>query len=961
MVQRYKKNLEKTLPVAIFFVPLRRDYVNRMKPLLLRVLLVLALWAAVPSLAESQTLGTRQYTESDPLIYEDAWDLWPYVFLNERGEPEGFNIDMLKIVFNELKIPYVVKLKPSADALNDLKEGLSDLMLGMDAGFHDGYARYGHEVIQLFTHSVLSPKSAPTHIKTFEDLGRDSLKVIVHTGSFSHHMMVDHGWASHCLPYDDMKEAIQKVSVENHGEIVWNTLSLKWLMNKFKVTNLQMTPVDIQHGEYKFMSNDTVLLQKLDSVYTLLHSSERMDPILNKWFYPERVDSGIPEWIGYLAAVLGVFAFLLLYYGVVLRYRERQMTRLIAKHNGRLALILRTTKVRVWLYDVARETVTWMNTNGEMDTREYMLSDYSYIYSPETFLQMKEAINQIAAGKCEKLTVDLEALEAYGHRDNIVTLSVFRRSKKGVPTVIVGIMADQTERHQHRRQAKDNMLRYQSIFSSSMVDMTYYDAEGVLADVNQKVCDTFHCSRQDLLAERIPFTDALEDSGLTIQDFEGSYTTHLLKANSKTVMAQAVDFVHDFYYEQQLTPVYDADHRFLGIFGSGRDVTEFVESYHQLKLSIKKMVRAAQDVSDYINNINFALHAGGVRIATYTPETHLLTIFKEMNVVQVKLTQVRCMSLLDEPSKRVARRMFKNMDLLTDDTIDVDIKTNIKLPGDSNLTLQFHFFPVRNEVGGIDHYFGLCRDVSQETATAEQLERERLKAQEVESVKNAFLHNMSYEIRTPISTVVGFAELFVKDHDVVDEDNFIKEIKSNASYLLKLVNDILFLSRLDAHMIEFRKSSIDFSQIFEGHCQMGWGKSVKPGVDYIAENPYEHLVLEIDESNVGHIIEQIAECTSLHTDTGRVKARYDYIGDRLLITFDDTGRGIGTEEQKSMFERFNTMMGNNSTGLGLPICKELATQMGGDIIVNSAEGCGTTIWVVIPCQATLIEKKPITV
>jgi signal transduction histidine kinase len=55
------------------------------------------------------------------------------------------------------------------------------------------------------------------------------------------------------------------------------------------------------------------------------------------------------------------------------------------------------------------------------------------------------------------------------------------------------------------------------------------------------------------------------------------------------------------------------------------------------------------------------------------------------------------------------------------------------------------------------------------------------------------------------------------------------------------------------------------------------------------------------------------------------------------------------------------MMGNNSTGLGLPICKELATQMGGDIIVNSAEGCGTTIWVVIPCQATLIEKKPITV
>lgn len=657
-----------------------------------------------------------------------------------------------------------------------------------------------------------------------------------------------------------------------------------------------------------------------------------------------------------MAVVVGLSAFLLIYYAIVLRYRERRMSRLIAVHNRRLALILRTTKVRVWLFDVKTQAIKWMSTNGEMDTREYRLSDYTHIYTKESFDQLNDALSLIADGKRENIAVDLEANEAHGNRDNIVTLSVFRRNKKGTPTVIVGVMSDQTEHHQQQRMAKDNVIRYQSIFSNSMIDMTYYNTDGLLTDINRKCCETFGCSRERLLSEQVPFNFALEDPDMTVDKFEGSYSTHVVKAANSSSLANSIRFTKDMYYEQQLVPVYDTNNRFLGIFGSGRDVTEFVESYHQLKNSIKKMMKAAQDVSDYINNINFALHAGGVRIATYSPSDHLLTIYKEMNVVQTKLTQARCMALIDKSSKRTAARILKSLDQLTEDTVDEDIKTHIRLPGGNPLAVQFHFFPIHDEVGNIEHYFGLCRDISQELATAEKLELEKAKAQEVESLKNAFLRNMSYEIRTPIATVVGFAELFSMEHDEADETHFISEIKSNASYLLKLVNDILFLSRLDAHMIEFRRSSIDFAQTFEGHCQMGWGKFTKPTVNYIVENPYEHLVVEVDDSNVGHIIQQVAETAARSTDNGWVKARYDYIGDKLLIAIDDTGSGLDANQLRSVFERFNGS-GNNGTGLGIPICKELATQMGGDIIINSGAGRGTTTWIIIPCQAILIEKK----
>jgi signal transduction histidine kinase len=216
---------------------------------------------------------------------------------------------------------------------------------------------------------------------------------------------------------------------------------------------------------------------------------------------------------------------------------------------------------------------------------------------------------------------------------------------------------------------------------------------------------------------------------------------------------------------------------------------------------------------------------------------------------------------------------------------------------------------------------------------------------------------MSHEIRTPISTVVGFAELFVEDHDTEDEDNFISEIKKNAKYLLKLVNEILFLSRLDAHMIEFKKSPIDFAFTFEGHCQIGWAKLMKENVNYVVENPYEHLTVDIDDSKLGYVIEQVTENAARFTDSGSIRARYDYIGDKLLITIEDTGIGIEKERQLHIFDRFNIISNNQGTGLGMPICNELVQQMGGSIYINSAASKGTTVWVVIPCKAILVEKK----
>ena len=332
---------------------------------------VVAAFLLALCLVSVSAASARPYTREHPLVYEDAWDLWPYVYLNDKGQPEGFNIDMLQLLLKELDIPYVVRLRPTNEALEDLKAGRSDLMLGMVASFHDEFANYGREVVSLFTHSVVTPKSRPVVIHNVADLGREP--VMLHRGSFSHHLMIDSGWKAQCIPYDDMKEAILKLNADEEGQIVWNTLSLRWLMNKYQTDNLQLTPIDTPHGEYHFMSNDPELLHRLDSAYAELCSTEHMVPIQNKWFYPERVDKGLPSWIWYVSALVGVLLFLMLFYQVVLRLRERRMARLVARHNRRLALILRTTKVRVWLYDVKSKTLSWMNSDGGISHRRHKM------------------------------------------------------------------------------------------------------------------------------------------------------------------------------------------------------------------------------------------------------------------------------------------------------------------------------------------------------------------------------------------------------------------------------------------------------------------------------------------------------------------------------------------------------------------------------------------------------------
>ena len=620
-----------------------------------------------------------------------------------------------------------------------------------------------------------------------------------------------------------------------------------------------------------------------------------------------------------------------------------------ARMSSKLSQIIAPLNMKIWVYHVDRQTFSWIGDDGR-PCKTMRALEFARNYLHGDFTRVNEAFGRLINNQEEKVTLLIqdedETNEKHETRYFSLDLSLYRRPN-GKPYLIFGARRDITKEHQRISQEKDVLLRYQNIFDSSFSGLAIFAPDGTMLDVNEESAKILRMTREELIASNITLSNSFDESIIEEMNKREVYICTTAKPQPDQPPV---------YIEMQLKPVFDENGKLEYIFSTGRDMGEFVHAFRKLKEGTRQLDIVNKEITSYINNIDYILQVGGLRIIKYSPTTHDLTIFSGNHKELHTLTQARCMVFVDDAYKRTLTHTFKLLDNRTSNPITTNIKTIIRNKGTEVLYLQFDLLPVFDEQGQVMSYFGICRDVSQTKWTEHLLAIETARAQEVESIKNTFLRNMSHEIRTPLNTVVGFAELFDEAASPEDEQVFIEEIKNNSAHLLRLINDILFLSRLDAQMIEINPKTTDFCKSFVNNCQKGWEEHEKEGVKLNIEQPYNQLFVEIDDTHVGYVIRQIIENAATYTDQGSINARYDYIDGKLFITIEDTGCGIKKENLPHIFERFVSGM-NKGTGLELAICKELLHQMGGTISVYSEEGKGTAVVITLPCSAITIERK----
>ena len=665
-----------------------------------------------------------------------------------------------------------------------------------------------------------------------------------------------------------------------------------------------------------------------------------------------------------LSAVLLVVILVVVLYNRVYMRRANEANARRKEQNAHLALVLQAGRLRIWKYLPATRHYLFLSEEGTMEQR-YNPIDFQQFFERDDFERLRTAIFDICEGKQNSavLTLVSNAKDDAFLRHYEMTVSVDRRDSRGRVTSILGIQHDVTDEYRRLETVNQLLLRYHTVFSTSLVDMLYYDNKGVLQDINERACQAFGVpNREYVLNNKFLLKNNPFFADVSLETMDNTRTSCIVDFGDYTDPVYHIDELgladKKMYYESTINPIRDANGNLEGVYMAGRDITEMVLSYRRQKEGAEKLRKVNEDIRQYISNINYALRISDIRMVNYYPKSFTLEMSDNITQSQMKLSQLRCIRLATPRFRRTVSSVLNRMDHLSPYNIQVNIETEIRDKKGRQIWLLFNLVPMLDADGKVERYFGMCRNMTDMVETENRLAVETKKAQETELLKQSFLSNMSYEIRTPLNNVVGFAGLFNTPHDEADEPAFVEQIKANSNNMLTLVNDVMLLSSLDANMVEYRKDDIDFAQIFASHCQMGWSNA-NPQIKTIIDNPYESLVVNIDMEHVGKVIEKLCWLSALTLKEGYAKARYEYRRGELLITIEDTGDGIPEEGMAHIFDRFVHNIDNHllGTGLDLPIVQAIVRQMGGTIEIESKLHQGTTAWVSIPCEAKNIERR----
>ena len=705
---------------------------------------------------------------------------------------------------------------------------------------------------------------------------------------------------------------------------------------------------------YQYITRALMLGLLLAEALTVQAQEENMETILD-----------LHHILAYLVAAFLISIFVMIFSNRLIYYREKDVTKEAEQLISQLRLVMDANKTEAWAYDFEKNYFTVFSGQHDKETI-YSPIDFAQKYDREDYYALQKAANSVLDGKSSTASHIVKSAIPKGETEPEhiyeITISVLRKNRKGRVKALLGTQCDITKEVHRAENTKSLMLRHQTVFESSQVDMIYYDQNGLLTEINDKAMETFHVSdRQALLNQKIKIWDVPSYRHV---DLKTLVPTHLSSVTDITNVKQTDERmpqvkVHGkMYYEASLGPIRDKDNHIKGVIVAGRDITDMVESYHQQKEAALLLERRTKEIQEYIQNINYALKISDVRLIYYFPDTHVLEVSSDLSHIQYSLPQLRAFIMLHPSEYNKAEKLFCRMDRRHQGNFSETFRTIMRDKEGRNVYLNFKMMPIEDESGNITHYLGMCLNVTEMTYTEKRLQVETAKAQEEEQLKNTFLQNMSYELRTPLNAVIGFAELFGAEHNVEDEPIFAEEIKKNTNTLLRLINDILFLSRLDARMIEFNYQETDFAGLFEGWCYLGWS-SVNPNVKVVVESPYNSLLVNIDQQNLGMVIQKLCVYTGQNTQDGIVRAKYEYRHGELMITIEDTGRGLDANALSKAFNRFAHEEGSDEsgTGLDLPIVKELIEQMNGTIELQSELGKGSTFFVSIPCEMSTFEKK----
>lgn len=267
---------------------------------------------------------------------------------------------------------------------------------------------------------------------------------------------------------------------------------------------------------------------------------------------------------------------------------------------------------------------------------------------------------------------------------------------------------------------------------------------------------------------------------------------------------------------------------------------------------------------------------------------------------------------------------------------------------------------VDDEVVGVH---GIAEDVTERNEMRRELERTRRQAQEASEAKSLFLANMSHEVRTPLTSVLGAAELLVEDGLTAHQHRMVQLIHRSGQRLLRLVNDILDISRIEAGELEVQHEEIDLRALVGEVVEWATPLAARRHLEFeTVIDPGLPAAIMGDGMRITQVVTNLLGNSLKFTDTGHVRLTATCAGggsepELVRFTVEDSGIGIPADVLDTLFGSFtqvdpSTTRRHDGVGLGLAISRQLVTLMGGSLEATSVPGDGSTFAFTVPLQRT---------
>ena len=256
-------------------------------------------------------------------------------------------------------------------------------------------------------------------------------------------------------------------------------------------------------------------------------------------------------------------------------------------------------------------------------------------------------------------------------------------------------------------------------------------------------------------------------------------------------------------------------------------------------------------------------------------------------------------------------------------------------------------------------FTAILRDITERKRFEQALQEKNMELSNANLAKDRFLASMSHELRTPLNAIIGFTgTLLMKLPGPLntDQEKQLKTVQGSARHLLALINDLLDLAKIEAGKVELRIEPIVCQRVIADVVASLGPQAEAKALPLLMTMPEPDLVLRTDKRALTQIILNLTSNAIKFTDEGRVHLhlRERHTGGQNLIeiSVEDTGIGIGDEDQAKLFAAFAQVESSagrrhEGTGLGLHLSKKLAELLGGEIVFQSVRGKGSTFTLIL--------------